>query len=122
MRFNILGTCVEGKSWNGDYEVCSGHGSCNELSGECVCNPSFDGKDCSRVRCPEVSGVGICNNRGICLSSDEYAKHFIKITQNDDPYNTPTFKKAPAESLDNTDIYGCLCDIGFGGYDCSESI
>lgn len=104
--------------------MCSGHGSCDELSGECRCNPGFDGFDCSRTKCPEFENK-VCGGRGLCLNSVDYAKHFLIKTSNaedDLKAANPTFKEASAYSIPNTDISGCLCDSGFSGYDCSDSI
>ena len=44
------------------YDVdCTGHGTCNSASGNCVCNAGWKGAGCHLPDCPQE-----CNLRGIC--------------------------------------------------------
>ena len=47
-------------------ESCTGHGSCNPVSGECSCNPGWEGTGCHIVTCEDD-----CNGQGECMAVDE---------------------------------------------------
>ena len=83
--------------------VCSGRGICHE--GECVCDNGFTGIACERTQCKND-----CSHNGQCVSM----QHLADKTRNHDSqqysYN---------QIWDADKIFGCLCDEGYDGYDCS---
>lgn len=89
-------------------EVCSGRGHCDHNTGNCICASNFVGNDCGRSLCQNN-----CNNNGECVSLRTAA------VQNDGfRFNrTTTYNQWDADI-----IYGCKCDPGFSGYDCSERV
>ena len=51
--------------------VCSGHGTCHQVTGLCVCDAPYGGDEC-RLKCPLVNGLacgfhGVCTPRGTCF-------------------------------------------------------
>ena len=123
-------SCPKGKSWFSlptldhfahspavDKMVeCSDAGICDELRGICECRTGFDGSACERLACP-VNDNKECSGHGECLSMRMTAeRHSIDMGLNEilygkDPNN--------GESWDADSVYGCYCDLGFTGYDCS---
>lgn len=103
--------CPVGPAWsdiaNGDDSAhnlaeCSNMGHCDYLVGSCVCLPGFEGEACERTSCP-----GDCFGHGACMSMERRAA-------------------LPDVGLDYTTVwdakrmYGCKCDEGYAGYDCSD--
>ena len=90
---------------------CSARGICDYSSGVCFCAPGFEGPACERLACP--SG---CSGHGVCTSLRSLARHSYG----------PHWEKAPMSApytvWDGEKIFGCHCDKGFAGYDCSERI
>lgn len=109
-------TCPTGKPWV-DYATaddvarstdveCSNMGLCDTFTGECVCPVGFEGPACERKSCPNN-----CNGHGQCLSMSEAA-----IEQDDRTlFATTTYTSI----WDAEKIYGCVCDLGYTGADCS---
>lgn len=83
---------------------CSGRGKCDYKTGNCDCGKSFSGMACERIKC-----LNNCSNRGKCISLRQLAD----TTRNRDSlqysYNL----------WDADKIYGCKCDDGYTGFDCS---
>lgn len=119
-------TCPNGLSWfaypsadnvaHTTYSECSDMGICNRATGECACQPGFYGQGCEYMEC----GGGLnaaCNGHGRCLSMFELAQYSVingdatQFTYGLDPNNHMTW--------DGHRIRGCLCDVGFEGFDCS---
>lgn len=51
----------------GEGGLCSGHGSCNLQTGQCVCDAPFTGEICDVEHCPGFREVGVdCSAHGIC--------------------------------------------------------
>ncbi|KAJ8600357.1 hypothetical protein CTAYLR_000687 [Chrysophaeum taylorii] len=71
---------------------CSGIGTCED--GDCACPPPFAGAACEFMDCPNK-----CSGTGRCLSMRELAVGY--------------------DDWDADRIYGCLCDDGYAGHDCS---
>lgn len=92
------------------YSECSNGGLCDREVGECVCFESYTGHACQRTVCPND-----CNGRGTCESISELATTaagtlFHKgLDTGDTTYNL----------WDKKASYGCKCDPGFYGPDCS---
>lgn len=106
---------------------CSGRGDC--IAGVCSCNQGFTGIACERSEL-EMSDVfsltyrrlspipfrrakAKCNNscsyRGRCVSM----AHLAETTRNHES------QQCSYNQWDAEKIYGCICDLGFTGYDCS---
>lgn len=108
---------------------CSNRGSCNRSTGQCKCDSMFEGSACERFMCPnDCSGRGRCVSakalarlqdpgevRNSCTSTDICTD--IDCTERD--YNacmvTYTYETWEADNW-----YGCICDDGYSGYDCSR--
>ena len=86
--------------------VCSNMGMCNEQTGKCTCRTGFEGKACERMSCPNN-----CNGKGRCLSMREAA------SLNFGPYMN---RSVTYSNWDADKIYGCVCDLGYRGFDCSK--
>ncbi|KAL7546384.1 hypothetical protein ACHAWF_009721 [Thalassiosira exigua] len=118
-----LRTCPAGPAWFGypsaddvahDVEVeCSNMGTCRRTVGECLCNDGFFGAACEYMGCPG-GDEGPCGGRGTCRSVRELGltKSSGPVVYGSDPNGAGTW--------DADRIYGCDCDEGFGGHDCSE--
>ncbi|KAG5185323.1 tenascin-like protein [Tribonema minus] len=84
---------------------CANRGACDRLSGECACDAGYEGQACERLSCPAR-----CSGHGQCQSMSYYA-------HTKDPGEGPVF---PYDTRwDAAMIYGCACDKGFSGPDCS---
>lgn len=86
---------------------CSNMGHCDFASGDCTCEPGFEGPACERLGCP-VDDVGItCSGHGVCLSMAQFAQ-------------IPRYDSSYENRWDSNRVYGCLCERGFEAqYDCS---
>lgn len=73
---------------------CSGKGAC--MSGKCDCQPDKWGDDCSKS-CPSINQKVTCSGHGACRNG--------AIAPG----------RAPGAKV-------CMCDPGFGGYDCNLKI
>merc|ERR1712072_473864 len=108
---------------------CSDGGQCDTSTGECVCYPGFEGSACQRTSCPND-----CSGHGTCRSNQDFAVDFSEAvykaqTAVDEDivgkeaktsyydYFLVTYDKAWDAGMQ----YGCLCDVGFRGVDCSSA-
>ncbi|KAL7476747.1 hypothetical protein ACHAW6_002583 [Cyclotella cf. meneghiniana] len=82
---------------------CSGRGACN--NGYCECDEGFTGIACERTKC-----WNNCNNRGKCLSM----KYLAETTR-----NQASQRFSYDQVWDSDKIFGCVCDNGYTGFDCS---
>ena len=80
-------------------------GNCNRSTGKCFCRDGFEGHSCERMAC-----IKSCNNHGTCYSMREAAA----IQDNLNLFYATTYTKWDADK-----IFGCVCDYGWTGYDCS---
>ena len=88
--------------------VCSDRGHCNHKTGECICNPGYSGVACNHMKCPNN-----CSGRGRCVDLSTAA------SENDGYRFTHS---TTYTAWDATVIYGCQCDSGSSGYDCSQTV
>lgn len=100
--------CFRGTSWLGPIAgandmhpvvECSNRGRCDRKTGACVCVDNYEGLACERISCPND-----CSFRGICMSQSQMAEEAGRV------YSSP---------WDAEKIWGCVCDIGYRGPDCS---
>ena len=84
---------------------CSGRGSCDYELGMCKCDPGFGGTACDRMEC-----MNKCSGHGECMSLRNAAK-------SNDGY---LYNRTTTYTLWDADVmYGCKCDYGYDGADCS---
>lgn len=105
--------CPTGLAW-ADYPTatdaahnlaeCSAMGSCDRSTGKCSCATGFEGIACERMSCPS------CSN-GRCISMREAAA----IQDNTNFFVATTYSLWDADK-----IFGCQCDNGYTGFDCSQ--
>ena len=85
-------------------------GTCDRKSGECQCYDGFWGEGCRRSACPNE-----CSGHGVCQSLEKFANDYK-------PYDTTQDVTAEYDTAwDAKYQYGCKCDDGFRGPDCSVS-
>ena len=85
--------------------VCSNKGVCDLNVGICTCQNGFEGNACQRKSCPNS-----CNNAGKCRSMSQYA-----LTK--DPGLGVVYSYE--NNWDAHQFYGCDCDDGYYGPDCT---
>jgi hypothetical protein len=130
-----LRTCPLGISWGGaaatnadtgindilnheDREECSGQGLCDRKTGECACFDGYTGEGCRRSTCPnDCSGHGVCQSQYQFADDVQYADSAAGGRKldwlTDDQF--PEYRAA----WDADKSFGCKCDAGFRGPDCS---
>ena len=85
---------------------CAGRGTCDRASGNCGCVAGYTGDSCQRTSCPnDCTGNGVCQSQAYFVSD-------VATASGDPSYVYTGFDAASA--------YGCKCDIGFRGADCSQ--
>ena len=84
--------------------TCSGRGHCDHTTGECSCATGYVGIACERTKCKHD-----CSRRGKCISM----KHLADSTRNHESL------QYSYQLWDADKLYGCECDLGYAGYDCS---
>jgi len=117
-------TCQTGKVWfdlptahetmHLEKKECSNMGICDREIGVCECMEGFEGGACERMSCP---GYGNCNGQGTCMSMSQLA-----LVANDNGVATDfTYGNIPNDvpTWDFDQMYGCYCDDGYEGHDCS---
>ena len=141
------GTCPYGRAWagtprkNNDHRQrieCSGQGVCERKTGQCVCKPGFWGEGCRRSACPNS-----CSGHGTCQSikafaedysheaDDGYVSRQFAVPSETEVYNSKTGQMEWIAQTRNAGArydtawdadynYGCKCDQGFRGPDCSK--
>ncbi|CAM9905601.1 unnamed protein product, partial [Discosporangium mesarthrocarpum] len=110
--------CPTGRAWtdfpsakdvaHADGAECSNMGTCDRSTGTCFCREGFEGPACSRLSC-----ANSCSGHGRCLSMSEAASGWDGRT-----LVRPNVKYTSIWDADI--IHGCVCDIGWMGYDCSQ--
>merc|ERR1711981_898606 len=107
-----------------DEIECSDGGACDTATGECSCFPGFEGSACQRTTCPNE-----CSGHGTCRSNQDFAIDFseavfkAQMAVDSDQITDDSYYDYFLVTYDNAwDAgmqYGCLCDVGFRGVDCS---
>ncbi|KAM7400665.1 hypothetical protein PAMA_005046 [Pampus argenteus] len=133
------GCCGRGGAAGVDTS-CSGHGTYQHDTCSCLCNPGWEGPDCSESSCPDecsdngrcVDGKCVChqgytgedcsqlmcpddcNDKGHCV--DGKCVCFLHFTGED-----CSVQKCPNDCIGNGRCVDgqCICDEGFYGEDCS---
>uniref|UniRef100_A0A3P8SGH2 Tenascin N n=1 Tax=Amphiprion percula TaxID=161767 RepID=A0A3P8SGH2_AMPPE len=133
------GCCGKGGAAGVDTS-CSGHGSYQHDTCSCLCNPGWEGPDCSISSCPDE-----CNDNGRCVdgkcvchqgyTGDDCSQLMCPDNCNDKgqcvdgkcvcfPHFTGedcSIQKCPNDCIGNGQCVDgqCICDEGFYGEDCS---
>ena len=87
-------------------EECSGRGICDYTTGACKCDEGFHGRACSHSKC-----MNDCSGHGDCISLRTAATDNDKFRLN----RTTTYTQWDADIF-----FGCNCEYGWNGPDCSE--
>lgn len=82
---------------------CSGRGICDYNSGKCACLGGYTGEACQRTVCPSS-----CSGHGSCSSQLRFATDGL------------AGNAAGYTSYEKEQQYGCKCDKGYRGPDCSQ--
>jgi len=121
-----LRVCPFGLSWfsypssddvgHDEWTECSNMGICERDVGECNCHAGFFGAACEYMSCSDdKSSVAVrsCSGHGTCITIKTKARLNGEsgIFYGSDPNNASTW--------DADRLFGCQCDDGFEGYDCS---
>ncbi|XP_022063957.2 tenascin-N [Acanthochromis polyacanthus] len=133
------GCCGKGGAAGVDTS-CSGHGTYQHDTCSCLCNPGWEGPDCSISSCPDE-----CNDNGRCVdgkcvchqgyTGDDCSQLMCPDNCNDKgqcvdgkcvcfPHFTGedcSIQKCPNDCIGNGQCVDgqCICDEGFYGEDCS---
>lgn len=100
---------------------CSNKGACNRATGKCACEPGFEGEACERMACPGSSSLTTtCNGHGRCMQMSDLA-HFLDVNGVTVPQSYGNTPNKPS-TWDAAKVYGCLCDAGWQGYDCTYRV
>lgn len=85
--------------------VCSNAGYCNGATGDCSCQMGYTGHACQRSTC-----TNDCSGHGHCVSIRERAETYDGVRY--------VYKSRYLEWDANMN-FGCVCEKGWTGYDCS---
>ena len=119
-----LRVCPSGPAWfgaptaaetaHGDQE-CSNIGVCDRSKGECVCRAGWNGAACQYKSCP---GSPACFGHGQCVDMKTLAGY----NRVNGVLTPMTYGLTPNDNMnwDEEEMYGCACDFGFTGFDCSQ--
>jgi len=87
------------------YMECSGRGTCDRVAGACKCSAGYTGDACQRTACPAD-----CSGNGVCQSEEYFVMDAASSSGQPLVYS----------AFDSQSAYGCKCDSGFRGADCSQ--
>lgn len=106
---------------------CSGRGICTKSG--CKCYNGFSGVSCQILDCPtDIVSKKVCSGHGKCLSVKQHSKLSFVNWKCD--VSTPTApginyyleSDVNGDSWDANRIFGCECEGGWTGYDCSIKV
>jgi len=119
--------CPRAKAWfaypsadefaHDGLEECSGKGTCDKVVGTCNCPWPFTGAACERMACGPF-GKDECNGRGTCSSMRQLGQN-VKTNQVSTPFIYGDAFPNDGNTWDADRVFGCDCDEGWKGYDCS---
>ncbi|CAM9376234.1 unnamed protein product [Chrysoparadoxa australica] len=94
---------------------CSGIGTCDRLSGNCVCPTGFAGAACERRTCPTADTSVVCSGHGRCLNIGHLAKTNSALPLSPTPTPTTSYSYTTpgaggTNSWDANAGYACVCD------------
>jgi len=98
---------------------CSDKGLCDRTTGQCACFAGYTGAACQRTQCPNE-----CSGHGICQSNIKFAQD-ATIMMDPSLYAEYGFNAdfdylvSYDNAWDSGLHFGCKCDIGYRGPDCS---
>ena len=104
---------------------CSDGGICDRATGECACFAGYEGSSCQRTVCPND-----CSGHGTCRSNQDFAVDFSEAVYREQVSEHSSIAGSTTSYYDYFIVtydaawdagmqYGCLCDVGFRGVDCS---
>lgn len=95
---------------------CSNRGTCDYCSGKCDCQEGFEGVACERLSCPgsNTASGSVCSGHGACLSMSELGDYRNDVSA----FSLMSY----TETWDAEKVYGCACQHGWTGFDCSERL
>jgi len=88
---------------------CSNAGTCDHKSGNCVCYPGYEGRACDRTVCPNS-----CSGHGTCQNAATFARDQVDAAGGE-----PSNVYNSVSAWDSQKMYGCKCESGYRGPDCS---
>jgi hypothetical protein len=89
--------------------VCAGRGRCDMVTGTCICDDNYEGDACQRSQCGPGGRSGVCNRNGRCVTLRDAGR--LR------PHDPVDYSEWDADR-----IMICLCDEGWGAFDCSERL
>jgi len=94
--------------------TCAGRGRCEAGTGRCACDTDFEGAACQRLRCPGFDAGRPCSGRGRCVT--------LREANSASKRQRRLHASVSYSDWDADAIQGCVCDEGWGGYDCSQPL
>lgn len=111
---------------------CAGRGTCDSDSGKCSCLPGYTGEACQRSAC--VEGADSCTHLRWCpldvltlshppaaVCPNQCSGHGSCQTQLRFASDGLAVNAQAYTAYDSNQQYGCKCDAGYRGPDCSQS-
>ena len=101
------------------YAECGNKGSCDRVTGVCLCDAGYTGSGCRRMGCPSfIGGQGsetptTCSGHGTCEFIEELADDV-------DDKRIAGAANRLYTAWDQEKIMGCKCDAGYEGHDCAS--
>ena len=99
---------------------CAGAGECDRYTGLCFCAAWATGAACNHMACGGSYDSHTCSGHGQCLNMGQLALRSYKDSDSSTDSFTYGLDANVASTWDSEVIFGCLCDDGWQGYDCSE--
>ena len=99
-------------------QICSGHGTCNGISGVCACDNSWMSIDCA---VPVLPCPNLCSSHGVCETASGRCHCDSSWTGVDCAVSNvfcPTNCCGPSHGACNHKTGRCTCRPGYSGMDC----